>query len=800
MSDELARLPPDLGLRRARTTPGSSGLAALFHAVHQAEIAASFHPHRCTPTPQVLPALVIDPATTLPLPTDDDWRAATQLDPDTHLLHHSLLHNTPLLRAQLTDKSYYDLFRAHHFELQDGIIHYYDEPRRARARQLRLRLVPISLRRVVISACHSSPFAGHSGTHRTYHRLTARFWWPGMNRDTLHAVQSCAHCRLANNTSHKAQAVLHDLPCDAPLDVIFLDVWSPGEVPEKSGDHSVLTYIDGMTGFAGAAFIREKPVTSTTLATIAFANFFVPFGMPRLVIVDADGLFAGAFLDMCHTLLIPVDAVSKENHKAVRNERFHRYLNKVQRLNTAAKESLHQWIQGTLFAVYAWNAGPIDGTDIGRSFAALGRDFPFPIDLALNPPPVRLPIEGNEALDHVDALFPLLCRQQDLLRLLNQERRICHRELRNGKVTNRVFEPGDLVIVRKQVKSRTSDGISAKLLFRAKGPYRVVGPAHQGSYRLLRLPFAEGLGRPGRIVKEAAFRMERLPSTLILHKCADGADTRLASLRSPLVANPLEKWLGSVTNGTYTKSNPAANWAFDRLADLWAENLDPGGDSDDDANDGPPPPPYNNADAAADPTNKQPTDSENEDDSDHDSDDDDNDDNTTWHNPPRRPTTAHLPYALDPPVLAPDTPIVRQSDRARARSLGRADRRALHTLYDSIMTPSCGLATVCSSSATSCHRIHRLVGTSSRSTSTLPLLTWPKPWEATSHAGTPPTPRTDSRNLSLTAASGQTSAAPVTHMTFDASHTYLPAKSISTYAPTQEQNGWRPRSNSPQTV
>jgi len=64
----------------------------------------------------------------------------------------------------------------------------------------------------------------------------------------------------------------------------------------------------------------------------------------------------------------------------------------------------------------------------------------------------------------------------------------------------------------------------AKLRFCTKGPYHVIGPANPGSYQLLRLPFLEGLGRPGRVVKEAAFRMELLPLTLILHKCADGTD------------------------------------------------------------------------------------------------------------------------------------------------------------------------------------------------------------------------------------------------------------------------------------
>ena len=36
------------------------------------------------------------------------------------------------------------------------------------------------------------------------------------------------------------------------------------------------------------------------------------------------------------------------------------------------------------------------------------------------------------------------------------------------------FDPGDIVIVRKQVKSDAAAGVSAKLIFRSKGPYRVI--------------------------------------------------------------------------------------------------------------------------------------------------------------------------------------------------------------------------------------------------------------------------------------------------------------------------------------
>jgi len=283
-----------------------------------------------------------------------------------------------------------------------------------------------------------------------------------------------------------------------------------------------------MTGFADAAFLSGM-IDSEKVAAAAFGSFFITRGLPRLIIVDADGLFAGVFKTLFELLRAPVQPVAKENHKAIRNERFHRYLNKVERINSADTDSLLQWKQGVLFSIYGWNAAPIDGTDIPRSVVAMGREFPFPIDLS-NAELRDGTAEGQSSLEHFEAASPLLYRQRELLNILNDERRQRHIDLRNEGITARLFDVGDLVVVRKQVQSNKEKGISAKLIFRAKGPYRVVGKATSCSYWLQRLPFLQGLGHPGRLIKESAARMEKLPSTLILHKRVDGIDTRFAAM------------------------------------------------------------------------------------------------------------------------------------------------------------------------------------------------------------------------------------------------------------------------------
>jgi hypothetical protein len=108
-------------------------------------------------------------------------------------------------KHELIDKTYHGLIHLKRFQIEDGILYYFEHSKSARLRQLQLKVVPGPLRSLVIAACHSSPFGGHSGTQKTLYRIQSRFWWPGMLRDIKTGVQGCAHCNLANAASHEAQ-------------------------------------------------------------------------------------------------------------------------------------------------------------------------------------------------------------------------------------------------------------------------------------------------------------------------------------------------------------------------------------------------------------------------------------------------------------------------------------------------------------------------------------------------------------------------------------------------------------------
>ena len=110
-------------------------------------------------------------------------------------------------------------------------------------------------------------------------------------------------------------------------------------------------------------------------------------------------------------------------------------------------------------------------------------------------------------MNHFEAASLLLFRQIDLFNILISERRLRQRDLRNKGKLVREFDTGEIVVVKKQMNSTRNDGLSQKLVFKTKGPYRVLEKATPGSHFLRHLTFCEGLVRPGRKGKESVESM-----------------------------------------------------------------------------------------------------------------------------------------------------------------------------------------------------------------------------------------------------------------------------------------------------
>ena len=76
--------------------------------------------------------------------------------------------------------------------------------------------------------------------------------------------------------------------------------------------------MDFMKGFGIGAVIGLKEITSYQAVRWDFGNFFIPFGFPRMIVVDADVFVSGMIRNtLQETLLISVHAFARNNHKTM---------------------------------------------------------------------------------------------------------------------------------------------------------------------------------------------------------------------------------------------------------------------------------------------------------------------------------------------------------------------------------------------------------------------------------------------------------------------------------------------------
>ena len=96
--------------------------------------------------------------------------------------------------------------------------------------------------------------------------------------------------------------------------------------------------------------------------------------------------------------------------------------------------------------MYAWNASPIDGTDILRSVPAIGRELKFLIDIHESNLPVPTSNVTASVVDYIRYLGRDVSYARDLIAWLLRNRRTAYRERTNAKRSPIVYKVGDIVM------------------------------------------------------------------------------------------------------------------------------------------------------------------------------------------------------------------------------------------------------------------------------------------------------------------------------------------------------------------
>ena len=62
-----------------------------------------------------------------------------------------------------------------------------------------------------------------------------------INNEVAQFIRSYSHCQSVNLCAHEAQKILLTIDSDNPFDVVFLDFWEPGDIPDWYVSHQIIT-------------------------------------------------------------------------------------------------------------------------------------------------------------------------------------------------------------------------------------------------------------------------------------------------------------------------------------------------------------------------------------------------------------------------------------------------------------------------------------------------------------------------------------------------------------------------------
>lgn len=145
-------------------------------------------------------------------------------------------------------------------------------------------VVPKKYRTKVISDHHDNMLSGHAGVHKTFYRISRKFYWPRMEADVATYVRKCQVC-LAHKPEHKAPAgyMLKRPGVDRPWELLSVDVVGP--LPKsRNGNMYILSVQDYFSKFC--LFFPMRAATTAKIVQLLEDNVFLMFGVPRLLQTD----------------------------------------------------------------------------------------------------------------------------------------------------------------------------------------------------------------------------------------------------------------------------------------------------------------------------------------------------------------------------------------------------------------------------------------------------------------------------------------------------------------------------------
>ena len=323
--------------------------------------------------------------------------------------------------------------------------------------------LPSHLVEGILQEAHGSLLSGHDGVLKTKERILSCYFWPGMDKDINHHIQTCHKCQVRKKFKPTGPALLSPLPqCTEPNQRIHADLFGPLRVSGNSKKF-ILCMTDAFTKYVELVALPNKE--SETVATAIFEKWICRHGCPLEVVTDQGKEFCGHLTEDLFKLLSVRHNTTTAHHPQCNSQAEVANKTIAKYLASFVDSSTLEWEDLLAPLMFSYN------TSFHRSVKAT----PFYLTFGIEPrqpgfeqPELRRKFYGESSTDE---LFKRLHLARDIARLNNEDATTTAQHQYDATAEPHNFKMGQLVLLNETYFLNKN----VKLAPKWSGPHRIIG-------------------------------------------------------------------------------------------------------------------------------------------------------------------------------------------------------------------------------------------------------------------------------------------------------------------------------------